>query len=118
MATSNIVADFDTWQAGLFATLVKATKASNAIPAGDVSFYRTLDPSFASDMNEASNATLDLCNKLLQQAGGSWTEQLKDHEEVDERFDIVVDVVDNLLEKVVRWSSLPNFFLLFFSFSF
>lgn len=101
MATTNIVADFDAWQTELFATLVKATKASNAIPVSDVSFYRTLDPSFTSDMNEASDVTLDLCNSLLQQAGGS-LERLRDHEDVSDRFDIVVDVVDNMLEKVVR----------------
>lgn len=102
MATTNIVADFDAWQTELFAALVKATKASNAVPASDVSFYRTLDHSFASDMNEVSGITLDLCNRLLRQAGGSSAEQLEDHEDVKDRFHVVVDVVDNMLEKVVR----------------
>ncbi|KAG0006872.1 exosome nuclease subunit, partial [Modicella reniformis] len=100
MATTNIVADFDAWQAALFAVLIKATKASNAVPAGDVAFYRTLDRSFASDMNEASSTTLDLCNRLLQQASGSTAEQLVNGDDVNDRFDIVVDVVDNMLEKV------------------
>ncbi|KAG0229131.1 ribonuclease H-like domain-containing protein [Mortierella sp. GBAus27b] len=100
MATANILADFDAWQTELFATLVKATKASNALPGGDVSFYKTLDPSFAADMNEASGVTLDLCNKLLLQAGGPSVDLLGDHEDVDDRFHVVVDVVDNMLEKV------------------
>ncbi|KAI8599802.1 ribonuclease H-like domain-containing protein, partial [Dissophora ornata] len=100
MATSNIVADFKAWQEALFMALVKATKASNAIPAGDVSFYRTLDRSFAANMDDASTATLDLCNGLLRQAGGFPAGQLKDSDDVKDRFEIVVDVVDNLLEKV------------------
>ncbi|KAI1310556.1 exosome nuclease subunit [Mortierella claussenii] len=100
MATNSIVADFEAWQTALFSALVKATKAANAIPAGDVNFYRTLDRSFAADMDDASTATLDLCNGLLQQAGGSAVEELKDADDMTDRFDIITDVVDNMLEKV------------------
>ncbi|KAG0325020.1 exosome nuclease subunit [Dissophora globulifera] len=101
MATNNdIVADFEAWQTALFAALVQATKAANAIPAGDVSFYRTLDRTFAADMDEASTSTLDLCNRLLRQAGGPVARQLKDSDDVSDHFSIVVDVVDNMLEKV------------------
>ena len=102
MATTDIVADFEAWQTSLFAALVKATKAANAIPAGDVIFYRSLDRSFADNMSDASTATLDLCNGLLRQAGGPGAEQLNDSDDVNDRFDIVVDIVDNMLEKVVR----------------
>ncbi|KAG0351954.1 hypothetical protein BC939DRAFT_415295 [Gamsiella multidivaricata] len=100
MATNNIVADFETWQTSLFGILVKATRAANAIPASDVSFYKTLDHSFAENMNDASTATLDLCNGLLRQAAGHQTEQLKDGDDVADRYDIIVDAVDNMLEKV------------------
>ena len=101
MATSNIVADFEAWQSALFSTLVKATKAANAIPAGDVSFYRTLDRAFAVNMDDASNATLELCNGLLHQAGGPEGEVLNDSDDFKDRFHLITDVVDNLLEKVV-----------------
>ncbi|KAF9189342.1 exosome nuclease subunit [Haplosporangium sp. Z 767] len=97
---SSIVDDFDAWQSALFSTLVKATKAANAIPANDVSFYRTLDHSFSVNMDDASAATLDLCNGLLQQAGGVEVEELKEADDMKDRFDIIVDVVDNMLEKV------------------
>jgi exosome complex exonuclease RRP6 len=101
MSTKSILADFEAWQTTLFSTLVKATKAANAIPAGDVSFYRSLDRDFAAKMDEASASTLELCNGLLRQAGGDEVEELRDGDDIKERFDIVVDVVDNILEKVV-----------------
>jgi len=104
MSTKSILAEFDTWQNSLFATLVKATKAANAIPAGDVSFYRSLDREFARKMDEASASTLELCNGLLKQAGGVEVEELREGDDIKERFDIVVDVVDNVLEKVVCFS--------------
>jgi hypothetical protein len=99
--TKDIIADFEAWQTKLFQTLVKATKAANAIPAGDVSFYKTLDRDFANNMKEASASTLDMCNGILRQAGGQSVEELKDGDDMKDRFDIVVDVVDNMLEKVV-----------------
>ncbi|OAQ33436.1 hypothetical protein K457DRAFT_107077 [Linnemannia elongata AG-77] len=98
--TKDIIADFEAWQTKLFQTLVKATKAANAIPAGDVSFYKTLDRDFANNMKEASASTLDMCNGILRQAGGQSVEELKDGDDMKDRFDIVVDVVDNMLEKV------------------
>ncbi|KAG0200226.1 exosome nuclease subunit [Mortierella sp. GBA30] len=100
MATNNIIADFEAWQSALFSTLVKATKAANAIPANDVAFYRTLDRTFAANMDDASNATLELCNNLLLQAGGPEGQVLGDSDDIKDRFDIVVDAVDNMLEKV------------------
>ncbi|KAG0008149.1 exosome nuclease subunit, partial [Entomortierella chlamydospora] len=100
MATHNIVADFEAWQTALFATLVRATKAANAIPANDVSFYRTLDRSFAANMDDVSTTTIDLCNGLLRQAGGPENEELNDSDDVNDRFDIITDVVDNMIEKV------------------
>ncbi|KAF9116697.1 exosome nuclease subunit [Mortierella sp. AM989] len=100
MATHSIVADFEAWQTALFATLVKATKAANAIPANDVSFYKTLDRSFAANMEDVSTTSIDLCNGLLRQAGGSEVEELKDGDDVNDRFDIITDTVDNMLEKV------------------
>ncbi|KAG9070024.1 exosome nuclease subunit [Linnemannia hyalina] len=98
--TKDIIADFEAWQTKLFQTLVKATKAANAIPAGDVSFYKTLDRDFANNMKEASASTLDMCNGILRQAGGQSVEELKDGDDMKDRFDIIVDVVDNMLEKV------------------
>ncbi|KAG0207040.1 exosome nuclease subunit [Mortierella sp. NVP41] len=98
--TKDIIADFEAWQTKLFQTLVKATKAANAIPAGDVSFYKTLDREFAANMEETSNSTLEMCNGILRQAGGQGVEELKDADDMKDRFDIVVDVVDNMLEKV------------------
>ncbi|KAF9425478.1 exosome nuclease subunit [Podila epigama] len=95
-----LLADFDTWQNTLLSTLVKATKAANAIPANDVSFYRSLDRNFATNMNDASSASLDLCNQLLGQASNSTAEVLMDGDDVRDRFDIISDVIDNLLEKV------------------
>ncbi|KAF9930774.1 exosome nuclease subunit [Linnemannia zychae] len=98
--TKEIIADFDAWQTKLFQTLVKATKAANAIPAGDVSFYKTLDRDFADNMKTASTMTLDMCNGLLRQASGQTAEELSDADDMKDRFDIIVDVVDNMLEKV------------------
>ncbi|KAG0041988.1 exosome nuclease subunit [Gryganskiella cystojenkinii] len=100
MSTNNILNDFEAWQNTLFQTLVKATKAANAIPANDVSFYRTLDRDFASKMEEASVSTLHLCNGLLRQASAGEAERLNDGDDIKERFEIVVDVIDNMLEKV------------------
>ncbi|KAF9918488.1 exosome nuclease subunit [Lobosporangium transversale] len=100
MAANTIVADFETWQTSLFAALVKATKASKAMSPDDVAFYRTLNPSFATNMEDVSSATLDLCNGLLIQAGGQSAEVLNDADDFTDRFNIITDVVDNMLEKV------------------
>ncbi|KAF9581222.1 exosome nuclease subunit [Lunasporangiospora selenospora] len=101
MATNQILSDFEGWQKSLFSTLVRASKAANAIPADDVSFYRSLDQSFAANMDDVASASLDMCNGLLYQAGGSAVQRLNDKDDVKDRFDVIVDVVDNLLEKVV-----------------
>ncbi|KAG0266773.1 exosome nuclease subunit [Actinomortierella ambigua] len=97
---NTILADIDGWQKKLFGALVIATKAANAIPPRDVLFYKSLDKDFAANMTDASVASLALCNNLLVQASGPGGEKIKDGEEMIDRFDIITEVVDNLLEKV------------------
>ncbi|KAG0328147.1 exosome nuclease subunit [Podila humilis] len=95
-----ILEDFDGWQKALVETLMKATRAANAIPAADVPFYRAIDRDFKADMDEASSMTLSLCDILLQQASNSTAKVLSDPDDLIERFDIVSGVMDDVLEKV------------------
>ncbi|KAG0238407.1 exosome nuclease subunit [Actinomortierella wolfii] len=95
-----ILADIEGWQKKLFGALVIATKAANAIPPRDVQFYKSLDKDFAANMTDASTASLALINGLLAQTSGPSGEKIKDTEEMTDRFDIITEVVDNLLEKV------------------
>lgn len=97
--------DFKGYQASLFKTLVSATAAVNSIQVEDIGYFRSLDRSFAKDLDQASLSTLNLGNNLLQKLASDGGIELKTEYEVLEDvvagYGNVVDVCDNLLDKAV-----------------
>jgi exosome complex exonuclease RRP6 len=88
------------WQANLLKLLVATTKAASAIASHDVSFERSIDDDFDSAVSSVSNRLLNLSNRLLKFTG--LREQIyEDEEDLESRWNEVVDVLDGLLEQAV-----------------
>ena|SRR2546421_6636247 len=92
---------FPEWQAKLLKQLVQTTKAASAVGSHDVSFERSIDPSFNTNLNAVTDRLLTLSNRLLEFTGLKGDE-FEDEDDLDNRWEEVVDVVDGLLERAVR----------------
>ncbi|KAG1138973.1 hypothetical protein G6F37_012357 [Rhizopus arrhizus] len=95
--------DFKGYQTSLFKSLVSATAAVNSIPVGDVGYFRSLDRSFAKELDQATASTLYLGNSLLEQctlnAGIEASTSFEDVDDVVRGYGSVIDVCDSLLDK-------------------
>lgn len=107
MATQEIpdpVKDFKGFQSSLFKSLVAATSAANAINVTEVGFYRSLDRSFAKDVDQAGIASLSTGNELLEHCAidcGIFAKPLEDADDAIHRYGPVTYICDSLLEKAV-----------------
>ena len=88
------------WQANLLRQLVSTTKAASAVGSHDVSFERSTDPKFNSNLRAVIDRLSGLTNRLLKFAG-SKTEEFDDEDDLEDRWAEIVDVVDGLLERAV-----------------
>lgn len=98
------VVDFKGFQSSLFKSLVAATAAANSIPVEEVGFYRSLDRTFAKDLDQAGSSALNIGNTLLQQCAidsGLEVKKFEDIDDVVQRYGVTTDVCDSLLEKAV-----------------
>jgi exosome complex exonuclease RRP6 len=98
-------ANFDGYASDLFDKLLKATKAANGLPDADNFKYYTSYPPFKGSMNNYGQRLLDLTQKFLDFEKAQKAPLLNVYEDTDdvlEQFDAVVDVVDSLIERVVR----------------
>lgn len=105
--------DFQGFQTSLFKSLVAATAAANSIPVEEVGFFRSLDRTFAKDLDHAGSSALSIGNTLLQHCAIDSGLEVKDFEDVDDvvqRYGAATDVCDGLLEKAV---SIRLFFIYF-----
>jgi exosome complex exonuclease RRP6 len=91
---------FPDWQAKLLKQLVQTTKAASAVGSHDISFERSIDSTFDSNLNAVTDRLLSLSNQLLRFAGLAG-EEFEDEEDLGDRWGEVVDVVDGLLERAV-----------------
>ncbi|KAI9253624.1 ribonuclease H-like domain-containing protein [Sporodiniella umbellata] len=95
--------DFKAYQTSLFKSLVSATAAVNAIPVEEIGYFRSLDRSFAKDLDLASENTLQVGNELLQklsiESGIDLKTVFEDVEDVKSAYSNVIDVCDSLLDK-------------------
>lgn len=91
---------FPDWQAKLLKQLVQTTKAASAVGSHDISFERSIDSTFDSNLNAVTDRLLSLSNQLLRFAGLGG-EEFEDEEDLGDRWGEVVDVVDGLLERAV-----------------
>lgn len=99
--------DFKEYQNALFTALTGATRAANAIPIADLGYFRSLDRGFAKTLDSCSEKVLKLSNNMLKYASVEEAEaapRFYDIDDVMDRYNIAIDVVDNLLEKAVSES--------------
>lgn len=94
--------DFKSLQDGIQKSLVSSVKTVNRIAAEDLSFQRTVNPDAAEQLDDKSARLLDLSTRLLQSAAracGLASPKLEDAEDIDMKWQAIVDVVDTVLEK-------------------
>ncbi|KAI9197268.1 ribonuclease H-like domain-containing protein, partial [Polychytrium aggregatum] len=102
-------ATFDDFSKSFFASLVQCTKAAQFLKAEELPFYKANSSEFATSLEHTSESVLSLCNRLMRHASKGFGVDssgsdlvgvgFEDVDDMVDRFDAVVDVVDNLLEK-------------------
>ena len=93
--------DFKSLQDSVTSTLVSTTRTAGQIASEDLGFHRSFNPSFGASLDTQNARLLSLANSLIRVAvAGSNNEALvlEDADDVDDRWEKVVDVVDTLLE--------------------
>ncbi|PHH62869.1 hypothetical protein CDD81_6587 [Ophiocordyceps australis] len=94
--------DFKSLQQSIQDSLVSTVKYVNRIAAEDLSFQRTVNPDVANQLDHDTSRVLSLSSRLLQSAAstcGAKVSALEDADDIDLRWQSIVDVVDSLLEK-------------------
>lgn len=101
--------NFEDYNLKLQASILNPTKHAFALPA-DVQFHKSIDRDFAGELEACSTKVLSITNRLLalttsstsNSSGKGKTRLTVDHDGVVDDFDsVVVDAMDQLLERVV-----------------
>lgn len=111
LSSTNITSgNFDGFNSQLQLKALKATRSALALPA-DVAFHRSMDSNFSKDLDAFSSGVLSLTNKLLalvstadpaQSARAKGKAKLENQDDIVDNFhSIVVDSMDQLLERTV-----------------
>jgi exosome complex exonuclease RRP6 len=98
---------FDAFNATLQASALAATRKSAGIP-GDVGFHRSMDQDLATNLDAFSERVLAMTNRLLNLVStvdhtqGKGKAKLESEDDVVDQFhSLVVDSMDQLLERTV-----------------
>jgi hypothetical protein len=101
--------NLDTYSQDLLGKLLNATKSTTELPDADSYKYYLGYPPFKSKMNDIGRRLLGLTQGFLQFEKGNKVPVLStmpDAEDAEDQFELVTDIIDNLIEKVVRlWSN-------------
>lgn len=95
----------------VISALVEASKSSNDFPYDSEYQYLATFPGFRSAMAEFSKKVLDLGQKLVESKTADAEDDipqlrsLKDVNDAEEEYEKVADVIDALMERVVRFTS-------------
>lgn len=101
--------DFEDYNIKLQTSILNPTKYAFALPA-DIRFHKSIDRDFAEGIEACSTKVLSITNKLLALATSSSTNPggkgkarlLASQDDVVDNFDsVVVDIMDQLLERAV-----------------
>jgi len=94
--------DFKAFQDGILGNLMNTTRTAGQIAGEDLAFHRSSDPSITQLLHKENARLLSLARSLISSAT-TGTEisapGLPDADAVDDNWQGIVDVVDNLLEK-------------------
>ncbi|PFH58419.1 hypothetical protein XA68_13695 [Ophiocordyceps unilateralis] len=94
--------DFESQQKEIQKSLVSTVKTVNRLAAEDLPFLRTVNPETARQLDDSASRALGLSTRLLQAAARACktkTPKLQDVEDIDIKWQSIVDVVDSVLEK-------------------
>lgn len=94
--------DFKSLQEGVQKPLLSVVKAANRIAAQDLAFQRTISSDAAQQLDDVSARLLKISTKLLESAASACSVKgvkLDDTEDVEMKWQGIVDVVDSVLEK-------------------
>lgn len=102
-------ATFDAFNSQLQIHALKTTKNAHTLPS-DVAFHRSMDPAFSRDLDNFSSRVLSLTNKILSLVATADTissrkgkGKLEGEDDVVDNFhSLVVDPMDQLLERTVK----------------
>ena len=104
------ISSFDAFIADIQGSALRATKLALGLPA-DIGFNRAVDDDFAREIDSCSVKALELTNHLLARssaANQSFSSRVKGKRKLEEQEDVVdsfgslvVDVLDQLFERVV-----------------
>jgi exosome complex exonuclease RRP6 len=101
--------NFEAYNLKLQTSILNPTKHAFALPT-DIQFHKSIDRDFAEEIEACSTKVLSITNKLLTLATSSTTNPgrkgkarlIVDQDDVVDDFDsVVVDIMDQLLERVV-----------------
>ena len=107
---------FEDYNLKLQTSILNPTKHAFALPA-DIQFHKSIDRDFAEEIEACSTKVLSITNKLLTLAtnstanpsGNGKTRLVADQDDVVDDFDsVVVDIMDQLLERVVSGTFQPQ----------
>lgn len=110
---------FDEYNSQIQGHALKSIRNALALP-GDLTFHRSLDRDFGKEVDQCSAKALHLTNRLLSLvASGDATlskrstgEKLRDQDDVVDNFhSLVVDAMDQLLERTVSHQVVCSTFL-------
>lgn len=102
--------NFEDYNLKLQNSILNPTKHAFALPT-DIQFHKSIDRDFAEEIEACSTKVLSITNKLLTLATSSTTNLggkgkarlIMGQDDVVDEFDsVVVDIMDQLLERVVR----------------
>lgn len=106
-SSSLTAANYDQFNSEIQTAALKSTRNAALLPA-DVLFHRSMDASFARDLDALSERALFLTNKLLNITSTltgnlvvKGKRKLEDQDDVDNFQSLVVDSMDQLLERSV-----------------
>lgn len=101
--------NFEDYNLRLQTSILNPTKHAFALPT-DIQFHKSIDRNFAEEIEACSTKVLSITNKLLTLAASSTTtlgekgkiRLFESQDDVVDDFDsVVVDIMDQLLERVV-----------------
>ena len=107
--------NFEDYNLKLQTSILNPTKHAFALPT-DIQFHKSIDHDFAEEIEACSTKVLSITNKLLTLAtssttttgGKGKTRLFVDQNDVVDDFDsVVVDIMDQLLERVVSETLCP-----------
>ena len=107
--------NFEDYNLKLQTSILNPTKHAFALPT-DIQFHKSIDRDLAEEIEACSTKVLSITNKLLTLAASSTmsfggkgkTRLIVDQDDVVDDFDsVVVDIMDQLLERVVGGTCQP-----------